>query len=95
MRSGGRAMSSAKRWLQYRIVPSAAERQRALAHLFDHEAIRLVGAAQRVDLLAFGRADDERLDVPVADGVDRVLGFLEPPAKVRHGRRRPGRRASA
>jgi hypothetical protein len=40
-------MSSAKRWLQVENRPIRRQRQRAFAHLFDHQAIGLVGAAQR------------------------------------------------
>ena len=63
------------------------QRERAFAHLLDHQAIRLVGGAQRVDLFAFRSADDERFDVSFADGVDRVFGFLQPSAQFLHGRR--------
>ena len=65
------------------------QRQRTLPHLFDHQPVRLVGAAERVNLLAFRRVDDERVDVSVADGADGVFGFLQPTAEFVHRLRRP------
>ena len=61
------------------------ERQRPFAHLLDHQAVRLIGAAQRVDLLALGRVHDQRFDVAVADRVDRVLGLPQPAAQPLDG----------
>ena len=64
MRSGGARHQLGETLVAIQDRPIRAERQRTLAHLFDHQAIGLVGTAQRVDLLALRGTDDERIDMP-------------------------------
>src|SRR5262249_26952495 len=57
------------------------QRGGALVHLLEQQAIRMVGAAQRVDLIAFGPAYDQRVDLAAADRFERFFGFAELGAK--------------
>ena len=53
------------------------QRDGALLHLFDQDAVGAVGILERVDELARSGADDDGIDVAVPDRVQRLLGFLE------------------
>jgi hypothetical protein len=50
--------------------------------MLDDEAVRLVGSPQCIDPFTVGSADHQRIHVSIADGVDRVFGFLEAPAEL-------------
>ena len=56
-------------------VAVAGQGDGAFLHLLDQRAIRRVGAAQRVDAFAGAVGDQERIDLAVADGPQRLFGL--------------------
>ena len=63
----------------------------AFLHLFDEVAVRLLGAVQRVDLVAAGALDDQRVDLALPNRPQHVLGFGETRAqRLRRSSRRFG-----
>ena len=54
----------------------------ALGHPLDDTAVAVVGPLEGEDALAFGAADDERVDAPRADCLERLFCFLEPCAQL-------------
>ena len=57
------------------------QRGRALLHLFHHQAVGLVGALQREDLVFPGGLHDQRVHFAAADGTQRLLQLLQPGAQ--------------
>ena len=57
--------------------PRAREDDGAFLHLFDEVAVRLLGAVQRVDLVAAGALDDQRVDLALPNRPQHLLGFGE------------------
>ncbi len=57
----------------------AASRQDhgAFLHLFDEVAVRLLGAVQRVDLIAAGALDDQGVDLALPNRPQHLFGFGE------------------
>src|SRR4051812_22275503 len=47
----------------------------AVVHLFDKSPVRFFGAVQRVNLMAAGPLDDERIDLTMMNRAQYVLGF--------------------
>ncbi len=72
-------------------VAGLREDDGALAHLFHEVAVWLLGAVQRVDLVASRAADDERVDLTFPKRLKRFLGFREAGEEVlpSFGLRRP------
>ena len=59
--------------------PVPAEREGALADGLEEDAVDAVGAVEREELLlARVGGHDKRVDAAAADGLERLLGFLEP-----------------
>ncbi len=54
------------------------DRQRALAHLLDEDAIRRVGAFEREDAIAVRTGDDDRVHFTRPDRAQRLLCFGQP-----------------
>ena len=73
--------------------PRPREDDGAFLHLFDEVAVRLLGAVQRVDLVAAGALDDQRVDLALPNRPQHLLGFGEARAQ-RLGLVRDRRRGS-
>ena len=54
----------------------------AFAHALDDHPVRPVGAGERVDLLALGRAEDDGVDTAAADGGQGLLEVGDLPAQL-------------
>ena len=49
----------------------------AFLHLFHEVAVRLLGAVQRVDLIAAGALDDQGVDLAMPNRAQHLFGFGE------------------
>ena len=56
-------------------VAATGEDDGAFLHLFNERAVRLLGAAQRIDLSAVGALDDQGINLALTDRLQHVLGF--------------------
>src|SRR4051794_906833 len=56
-------------------VAASRDDDGAVVHLFDKRAVRFFGAVQRINLMAAGPLDDERIDFVVMNRAQHVLGF--------------------
>jgi hypothetical protein len=73
---GGSPTNAANREL-IQDIAATREDHGALVHLFHEVAIRLLGAAQRVDLIAGGALDDQRVDLALPDRAHHLFGLGE------------------
>ena len=80
--------SAAKALVGVEDVAARGEDDGAFLHLFDEVAVRLVGAVQRVDLIARVVVDEQRVDLAVPDRPQHLLGFGEARAQLVESRRR-------
>ena len=58
-------------------VAAARQDHGAFLHLFDEVAVRLLGAVQRVDLIAAGALDDQGVDLALPNRAQHLFGFGE------------------
>ena len=75
--SSGAPTSAANCAFEYQDLARRLEDDGPLSHLLHQVAVRLLDTVQCVDLVAVGAPDDERIDLAVTKGLERLLGFSE------------------